>query len=528
MAELTGGQALAQSLRVEGVEVIFGLPGVQLDWAMDALYQERDQIHFIHTRHEQAAAYMADGYARSSGRPGVCLVVPGPGVLNATGALCTAYACSSPVLCLTGQIQSDLIGKNRGILHEIPDQLRVMESVTKWAARATSPAEIPSLVHEAFRRMETGRPRPVEIEIPPDLLAARADVHLAEPEPFVRGPLGDPDQLEAAATLLGEAARPLIFAGGGVILADASAELRQLAEILEAPVVMTQNGRGALSDRHYLAQVPLAGRELLPRADVVLAVGTRFLQPATQWGLKADQRVIQIDIDPEELGRNTPPAVAVKADARLALARHNRARPSRREELEGIKAGLQRRFDEVHPQAELAAAIRQELPDDAITVWDMTQVGYWSRNGFPVYAPGTFLTPGYQGTLGFAFPTSLGAQVGAPDRKVVSISGDGGFMYNVQELSTMAQQGINAVAIVFNDNAYGNVRRTQRQQFGGHVLGTDLHNPSFAKVAELFGVTGTRAADAEELRLALRSALSSNAPALIEVPVGEMPSPFNL
>ncbi|HTE84372.1 MAG TPA: thiamine pyrophosphate-binding protein, partial [Dehalococcoidia bacterium] len=285
MTEMTGGQALIQSLRVEGVEVIFGLPGVQLDWAFDALYEERDRIRFIQTRHEQAAAYMADGYARATGRPGTCLVVPGPGVLNTTAALSTAYACSSPVLCLTGQIQSDLIGKNRGVLHEIPEQLRVMASVTKWARLAQSPAEIPGLVHEAFRQMGTGRARPVEVEIPPDILAARGEVHLAEPEPFSRGAAGNPDRLEEAARLLGEAERPLICAGGGILGADASAELLRLAELLEAPVAMTNNGRGAISDRSYLAQPPLAGRQLVPDADVILAVGTRFVLPATQWGI---------------------------------------------------------------------------------------------------------------------------------------------------------------------------------------------------------------------------------------------------
>src|SRR5712692_4040604 len=210
MTEMTGGQALVQSLRIEGVEVIFGLPGVQLDWAFDALYDEREHIRFIQTRHEQAAAYMADGFSRASGKPGTCLVVPGPGVLNTTAALSTAYACSSSVLCVTGQIQSDLIGRNRGVLHEIPEQLRVMASVTKWARLASSPAEIPGLIHEAFRQMGTGRARPVEIEIPPDILAAKAEVRLAEPEPFQRGSSGDGDLLEQAARLLGQAERPLI------------------------------------------------------------------------------------------------------------------------------------------------------------------------------------------------------------------------------------------------------------------------------------------------------------------------------
>jgi acetolactate synthase I/II/III large subunit len=535
MAEMTGGQALVQSLRVEGVDVIFGLPGVQLDWAFDALYAEQDQLRFIQTRHEQAAAYMADGYSRSTGRPGACLVVPGPGVLNTTAALSTAYACSSPVLCMTGQIQSDLIGKNRGVLHEIPEQMRAMASVTKWQCLAMTPEEVPAAVHEAFRQMGSGRARPVEIEIPPDVLARKGDVRLAEPEPFRRGTSGDPDLLEQAARLLGGADRPLIFAGGGVIGADATEELRRLAELLEAPVAMTNNARGAMSDRHYLAQPPLAGRQLLPDADVILAVGTRFVQPATLWGIKPEQKVIHIDIDPEELNRNYTPDVAIEADAKAALEeltrrieRHNRSRISREEELTSIKSKILDQLGGVHPQADLAGAIREELPDDGIVICGMTQVGYWSRLAFPVYQPRTFLTSGYQGTLGFEFPTALGAKVGMPERPVVAIAGDGGFMYNVQELSTMAQQGINAVAIVFNDNAFGNVRRTQRTQFDGHIIGSDLQNPDFAKLAELFGVAGVRARGAGELRIALRNALSNAHPTLIEVPVEEMPSPWTL
>jgi acetolactate synthase-1/2/3 large subunit len=535
MPELTGGQALVQSLLVEGVDTIFALPGVQLDWAFDALYEERGRLRVIHTRHEQAAAYMADGYARATGRPGVFFVVPGPGLLNTTAALSTAYACSSPVFCVTGQIQSDLIGKGRGVLHEIPDQLQVMASVTKWARRANSPAEIPGLVHQAFRQMGSGRARPVELEIPPDILAAKGNVRLAEPEQFSRGRPLETDLIEDAAKKLGEARAPLIYAGGGVISAGASDLLLQLAELLEAPVVMSNNARGATSDRHYLAQPPLAGRQLMATTDVVLALGTRFVQPATQWGLHEAQTVIQIDVDAAELGRNRRPQVAIEADLADALPellkrvqRHNIVRPSRKGELVDLKQGIAEQLNELHPQADFAAAIRTELPDDGIVVCGMTQVGYWARLGFPVYEQGTFLTSGYQGTLGFAFPTSLGAQVGCPDRKVVSINGDGGFMYNVQELSTMAQHGINAVAIVFNDNAYGNVRRTQRQQFNERMIASDLHNPDFVKLAELFDVDGARATNPSGLRTALREALANNRPALIEVPVAEMPSPWSL
>src|SRR5258708_1361528 len=228
MVEMTGGQALVQSLKREGITTVFGLPGVQLDWAFDALYEERDSIHVVHTRHEQATAYMADGYALTTGQIGTCLVVPGPGLLNATAGLSTAYACSSPVLCVTGQIQSDLIGVGRGVLHEIPEQLRMIGSVTKWAARAMRPNEIPGVVREAFRQLRTGRPRPVEIEVPPDILALTADVTLLDPVEVSRV-IPDSERLERAARALGQAKQPLIFAAGGVISSGATDALGLLA-----------------------------------------------------------------------------------------------------------------------------------------------------------------------------------------------------------------------------------------------------------------------------------------------------------
>ena len=471
MPELTGGEALVQSLKVEGVNTIFGLPGVQLDWAFDALWHEQDAIKVIHPRHEQATAGMADGYARTSGRVGTALVVPGPGLLNATAALSTAYACNSPVLMVSGQIQSDLIDVGRGVLHEIPDQLGMIRSVTKWAGRAMTPEEIPALVHQAFEQLQSGRPRPVEIEIPPDVLARKGDVTLLEPyQPDRVQP--DLDRIEQAARALGEAKSPLIFAGGGTISSGASGELLQLAEMLQSPVVPTSNGKGIISDRHYLSLPMAAAGVLIDDADVVLAVGTRFVQPATMpWGVKSGQRVIHIDVDPEEIGRNfTSTELGIVGDARLALAalvervpRHNRARPAREEELRALQQKAYDLVDTIKPQAEWGAAIRAELPDDGIFVSEQTQLGYWSNQGFRVYEPRTYLTAGYQGTLGFGFPLALGAQVANPDKKVVSINGDGGFGYQLQELSTMALHNIPAVVLVFNDNAYGNVRRIQRR-----------------------------------------------------------------
>ena len=527
MTEMTGGQALVQSLKVEGIDTIFGLPGVQLDFAFDALWEERDSIDVLHTRHEQACAYMADGFARTTGRIGTLLVVPGPGLLNAAAGLSTAYACSSPVLCISGQIQSDLIGQRRGMLHEINDQLETIAAVCKHVERAMTPQDIPAMVHRAARELQTGRPRPVEIEVPPDVLERVGDVTLLEPESYERAE-PDPDLLERAAQLLGRADRPLIVSGGGTLSAEAWEELRELASMLEAPVYMTSNGRGAVSDHEYHAHTgAMALRELLPEADVVLAIGTRYvIPPRVAVEPPPGQTFIQIDIDPEEIGRNRLPDLGIAGDARRALAGlvrlvpgHNRSRDSREQELSALKRAAGEQLAAISVQAGYAMAVREALPDDGIWVNESTQVGYWSSQGVPVYVPRGFVTSGYQGTLGYGFATALGVQVGNPERKVVSINGDGGFMYNVQELSTMARHQIPLVAVVFNDDAYGNVRKMQAVRMNEHLIASDLRNPDLVAVAESFGVAATRATNPRELTKALDDAFASNAPHLIEVPM---------
>lgn len=536
MPQLTGGQALVQSLVREGLDTLFGLPGVQLDWAYDALYEARDRITVYHTRHEQATAYMADGYARTTGRVGGCMVVPGPGLLNASAGLATAYACSSPVLCVAGQIPTATLGKGYGMLHEVERQRDVMEAVTKWVGRADTPSAVPAVVREAFRQLRTGRPRPVGIEVPADMLQRTEAVTLLDPDRGEYGTesAGDPDLLRQAAELLRSAERPLIYSGGGVLLSGAWDELRAVAELLEAPVVMSTNGRGALSDRQYHAQTGLSGMRLLPHADVVLAVGTRFYQPAVAWGLAPGTQVIRVDIDVAELTRHGEPAVGIVGDAKHALGAlrdlldGTPRRPSREGELRAARQEATARLDTIQPQAAYSAAIRAALPDDGIVVADLTQVGFFATLGFPVYAPRTFIGPGYQGTLGAAFATALGAQVGNPNRKIVAIMGDGGFLYNVQELATMRQQRLPVVAIVFNDNAYGNVKRTQREAFGGRVIAADLVNPDFVALAASFGVRGVRASDPAALRGILGEAMTADEPVLIEVAVGAMPSAWHL
>jgi acetolactate synthase-1/2/3 large subunit len=531
---MTGGQALVASLIANGVDTLFALPGVQLDGAFDALYDVQSQIRVIHPRHEQAAAYMADGYARTTGKVGACMVVPGPGLLNATAALSTAYACNSPVLCVTGQIQSDLIEFGRGLLHEIPNQLGMIRSVTKSAERAVTPPEIPGLVRRAFTEVQSGRPRPVEIEIPPDTLFATAEVDLLAPAGLPERFAGDPEALEQAARLLAQARKPLIWSGGGVLGAGAWEELRRLATLLQAPVVMTANGKGALSDRDPRAQNILGGMELLPEADVIFAVGTRFVDPATaKWQIGPGRTVIQMDIDPDEIGRNYPVTVGIPADAKAGLAvladhiaQMGSERPSRSEELTALKRSVADRAQATGPQADYALAIRAALPDEGIVFSEMTQVGYWANLAFPVYEPRTFLTPGYQGTLGYGFPTSLGAKVAYPDRPVVSINGDGGFGFCLNELSTMARHDIAAIAVVFTDDAFGNVKRIQQEQFGGRTIASDLLNPDFLNLAEAFGVTGRQAESPEQLRTAIEESIRADEPTLIAVPLGPVPNPW--
>ena len=533
MPKMTGGQALAKSLCREGVRVIFGLPGVQLYHLLDGLYDE-PQIRFITTRHEQATTYMADGYARAGGGIGTALVVPGPGLQNASAGIGTAYAASSPILVVSGQIERDLIGVDRGMLHEVNDQMDIIRPVTKWAARILKPQDVPATVHEAFYQLRTGRPRPVEIEIPPETLAEEADIELLEAANPIR-PAASAEQIQAGAEILGNARMPIILAGGGVISSQASAALQQLAEYLQAPVLTTGEGKGALSDRHDLClgamrlrQDPIINH--LAQTDMVLAVGTRLAYPH----LLSGQTVVQIDIDAAEIGRNYANTVGLVGDARRTLEALYRtlshtipARPSRREALGALKRErLESPHARLEPLSGFLKAIRNAMPDDGIVVAGMTQVGYYSRAYYPVYQPGTFLTSSYFGNLGYAYPTALGAKVARPDAAVVAISGDGGFLFNSQELATAVQHKINAVVIVFNDNAYGNVMRDQRDRFQGRIYGPELHNPDFMKLAEAYGARGARVLDAEALEAKLKEALATNAPTLIEVPCGPMPYPY--
>ncbi len=533
MARMTGGAAIVKSLRQYGVDTMFGIPGVQLDWLFNALYDERNGIRFIQNRHEQGGGYMAFGYAASSGKVGAYAVVPGPGFLNSSAALSTAYACNSPVMCITGQVATDKIDRHLGTHHEIRDQLGTMRTLTKWADRIERPADAPQAVETAFRELRSGRIRPVAIEAAPDVLAAEAEVELRDPldAPLPFAP--DPDAIEKAAKLLGSAERPLILSGRGAF--DACEELLAVAEMLQAPVSMSRNGKGAIPPTHYLGVAESVGHRLYADADVVLAVGTRMYEQYYGWGVDESVKIVRIDVDPTEVSRSGKPAVGIAADAKLSLAalanalgRHNRKRASRKDELLAAKADLQKEFEKLSPQWEYISVLREELPEDGFVVGESTQMAYMARIGMPFYHPRTYVSPGYQGTLGYGFPTSLGVKVANPDREVVSISGDGGFLFAGSELSTAVQHRIGTVTLVFNDGAYGNVKRTQVHNYGNRVIGTELHNPDFVKYAESFGAQAFKATNPDELRAALKKGLGNDFPTLIEIPVGELPSPWHL
>ena len=533
MAKMTGGQAIVHTLINHGVDTIFGLPGVQLDNTFDALYEVKNQLRTIHTRHEQGAAYMALGYAQASGKVGACIVGPGPGLLNAGAALCTAYGSNVPVICIAGQIPSNQIGVGLGATHEIIDQTSAMRGVVKWVGRADQPSDTPAVLHEAFSQMLGTRQLPVIFEMAPDIMGKIENVCLMDMQDYDAAPEPNKDALEEAAKLLGEAENPIIFVGSGVF--GAEAELRRLAELLEAPVIMSRTGRGALTDRHYLAQNMITGQELWETADAALVIGTRFSSPGLAWGRERDVTLIRIDLDPAQAKLPREADITAITSAKKALPvlaekiePHNKKRESRESELNAAKADTIAKLEGLDPQFGFGKVIRDALPEDGVLVTDVTQMATYMQNWMPVYQPRTLITPGYQATLGYGYPTALGAKVALPEKKVICIAGDGGFMFNVQEMSSAVAHGIDVTCIVFADKAYGNVKRFQKEGYGGRHIAVDLHNPEFAKMAETYGMNGIYADGPDALAAALKETIDTPGPALIEVPIGEVPNTWAL
>ncbi|MDX3964965.1 MAG: thiamine pyrophosphate-binding protein [Bradyrhizobium sp.] len=525
MTTLTGGEAIVSGLVAHGVDTVFGLPGAQVYGLFDAFHQA--QLKVIGARHEQACGYMAFGYARSSGRPGVFSVVPGPGVLNASAALLTAFGCNEPVLCVTGQVPTQFLGKGRGHLHEMPDQLATLRTYVKWADRIEYPGNAPTIVARAFQEMMSGRRGPASVEMPWDVFTQRADTAAAQVLEPLPAPRPDPDLVKQATALIKASKAPMIFVGSGAI--EAGEEILELAEMIDAPVVAFRSGRGIVSNAHELGLTMAAAYRLWPTTDLMIAIGTRAELPASgfRWpyqpqGLKS----IRIDIDPAEMRRIIFDA-AIVADAKAgtadlvaAVKKAGYAKSSgRRGDIREATASAQAEIQRIQPQMAYLNILREVLPPNAIVTDELSQVGFASWYGFPVYQPRTFITSGYQGTLGSGFPTALGAKVANPDKPVVAITGDGGFMFGVQELSTAVQFNIGVVTLVFNNNAYGNVRRDQRERFDGRVVASDLVNPDFVKLAESFGVAAARVTAPDQFRAVLEKALAHGGPYLVSVEV---------
>ncbi|HYR85437.1 MAG TPA: thiamine pyrophosphate-binding protein [Terriglobia bacterium] len=536
---MTGGQLIVECLARHGVEVIFGMPGAHTMAIYDALYRH-PKIKHILVRHEESAALMADGYSRATGKLGVCCVTTGPGVTNAATGLAVAHGDSIPVLLISSQVHSEAAKTKRGLFHAM-DQLALTRPITKWNARADTPEQIPQVIAEAFRVLTNGRRGAGHVEVPLNVLQQELEVgssmfEVNSSESSSEGRISN-SELQRAAQLLSGAQRPLILAGGGVIAAGAWAALVEIAELLQAPVLMSPMGKGVIPADHPLcggvtftwvtadlqnmekSMSPLAGM-----ADAVLAVGFRFSQLATvNYSLPVPRHLVQIDIDPAEVGANYPVDVGIVADAKEAL-------PKLREALEGGPRGARLGWmpDSARPQPRIDVGpaghlpvdwweLREELDRDAIVAADIARSGYALVGQFPVYQPRSFMHSASFIAMGHALPAALGAKVAFPDRQVVSVSGDGCFLMTGQELATAVQHGINVVAIVINDRCLTGIAALQNAHYRGRNIAVELVNPDFVRFAESFGALGLRVTRAEEFRPALQKALRAEKPALIEI-----------
>jgi acetolactate synthase-1/2/3 large subunit len=529
MQRMNTAEATVEMLLRHGIDTIYGVPGVHNDPFFDAIHQSAGRMRVIHARHEQTAGYMALGATLATGRPQAFVVVPGPGLLNASAAILTAYGMGAPVIAIAGQIPSFAIDRGHGHLHEIPDQLGLLQHLTKFATRITAPHEAPSEIAHAIRLARSDRTQPVAIEVPIDVWGRQAAIELVDPLPPLVPPV-DPEAVARAARLLEQAKRPIIVVGGGAH--DAAREVRAIAERLEAPVLTYRRGRGVIPTTHRLAVSYPVGHRLWKDADAVLAIGTRLYAQQSNWGVDRDLKVIRIDIDAAEHERFRHPDCAITSDAAPALralldALPTRPRPSREAELAAHRAWFAERMSRLEPQNGFLRAMRAALPEDGILVDEVTQMGFAARLAFPVTRPRSFFS-GYQDNLGYGFGTALGVKAACPSRAVLSIAGDGGFAYQGMELATAMRHGIALVTIVFDDGAFGNVRRIQSEHYGNRLIASDLHNPDFVRFAESFGAAAFRARDADELERALKDAFAADKPALVHVPMPEVPSAWDM
>ncbi|WP_448574768.1 thiamine pyrophosphate-binding protein [Thermomicrobium sp.] len=533
----TGAEALVRALEAHGVEVVFTIPGVHTLDLYAAL--ERSQIRTVLPRHEQGAGYMADGYARASGRVGVAITVTGPGLTNIVTPIAEAFADSSRVLVISTCLDRPYLGQLDGRLHEMTDQLAVVRPIVKWAHRVMSAAEIRTAVAEAFRQLYDGRPRPVYLEVPLDVLRERT----AMTDPLVIAvPRAMPDDhlLDRAAQLLAEANRVFVLAGGGAVSERSSQLLSRLASAIGAAVTTTVTGKGAIPDDHPLAIGAFGYRwtpdnpvsELMRGSDVTLAIGTGLGARTTGEGtMSLPVPLIHIDIDPLEFHRRYPAAVALRADCAEALAGllerveagfrpRSRWEPS---EIEGVRQRLLSVTDEAARRYQpWLIALRRALPRDAFTAHDMTMVCYEAVRAFPVFVPRTYAFPRGFGTLGSALPMAIGAKYARPDRPAVAICGDGGIQFTVQELGTLAHYRLPVIVVIFDDRSHTAVKRAM-EQAGIRPRDVDLVNPDFVELAQSYRLNAVRVSEPAELERAVSQAVVDTTPWVIHVMLGKEP-----
>jgi len=529
--EMTGGKAAIAALEAAGVDVVFGIPGVHTLAFYDALHGR--SIRHILARHEQGAGFMADGYARATGKPGVALIITGPGITNVSTAVGEAYADSSPVVVLSSQVEREWAGKMRGNLHDLRDQSGLMSVVTKQSTVVDAHDAIADQVYGAIQMSTAGRPRPVHVEVPLDVLAEMGT--FAEPElvPTYRATPSVEETTKAAAAIA-SAKRPVIYVGGGAV--DASEPITALAELIGAPVICSIMGKGVVADDHAYslghAWDPWGGEnpadELLQESDLAIVIGTKLgAQETNYWKMPLPSRMIRVDIDPSEINLNYPaPEIGIVADARATAesileALRARGDVAPRWTAEEI-AAVRDRIRDVRADATYGGyidAMREALPREGIIVHDMTMMSYRMNDAFPVYQPRTYLFPSNFGTLGFSVPAAIGAKVGRPDTPVVAVVGDGGFQFTMQELATAIQFDVTVPIVIFNDSTYTAVEGAMKHSFSGNVMATDLVNPDYVKLADAYGIPGVRANSPAEMASAIRDAFERTGPTIIDVPI---------
>lgn len=541
---MDGGRAVVEALRAHGVSKVFGVVGSTLFSVYDALYDD-PQISLITPRGEDGAGHMADAYARVSGDVGVCLFTVGAGAAYGLSAIGEAFADSIPVLVICTQIPAGYLDRNKGVYHESQDQMAMFKPVTGWCHRVTRAADIPEAIREAFRRMRSGRPRPVMLEIPADVLGAECDAPILPPAPVAEVAVDDA-QVRAAADLLRAAKNPVIWAGGGVVRAQAGAELQELAELLQAPVLGTSTSKGILPDDYplmlgnILTQSPLIETQALNAADVMLALGTRFSERATRstdssasrdaigrstegWTVRIPANLIHVDIDPGEFGKNYPPKLAVQADARVFLRRlldalraggcaPRKSKAARFKKLKSAaRADIKMRFPE---EIELLEKLRRAIPREAI-VSAQSIPGHWARFAFEMYLPANFLFAYSFGSMGYAFHAAIGAKLAFPERPVIALCGDGGFVFGCGEMATIAHYKLPIPVVIFNNHGFKILQTSQKRRYG-RVVGTDLTNPDFIQLGKSFGFRTQRVRTLSALGSSIRKAFAADGPTLIE------------